>query len=82
MVKLSHPYRIALTSPSGMCAKETVDAGKAVLEKCGCKVMLMPHIFSGGSLPHLSAPDSDRAADINAAIDDENIDIIWAVRGG
>ena len=82
MFKFNRKYRIALTAPSRMCTKETVAAGKAVLEESGCEVTLMPHLFSGGSLSHLSACDTDRAADINAAIADKNIDIIWAVRGG
>ena len=82
MKKFSRHYHVALTAPSGSIDPETVAAGKAVLEKCGCQVSLMPHLFSGGTLPHLSAVDSERLADINDAIADERIDIIWAVRGG
>ena len=32
-----------------------------VLEKYGHEVIVMPHVFSGNSLPHLAAPDTGRA---------------------
>ena len=82
MFSFPQKYRIALLSPSGLCARETVAAGKEVLERCGCETLIMPHTFAGNSLPHLSAADELRAQDINTAIADENIHIIWAVRGG
>ena len=82
MFKFAKPYRIALVAPSGPCAPETVDAGKKVLESGGCRVTVMPNVFSGCTLEHLAADDDARAGDINAAIDDETVDIIWAVRGG
>lgn len=75
-------FTAALVSPSSLCDRQTVEEGKAFLEKHGVQVKLMPHLFSGGSLAHLSAPDELRAADINAALADEEVDIIWAVRGG
>ncbi|MBE6355890.1 MAG: LD-carboxypeptidase [Lentisphaerae bacterium] len=74
--------RIALVSPSGKCDKQTVLAGKNALEKCGCQVRIMPHVFAGNALPFLAAGDEQRAQDINSAIADEQIDMLWAVRGG
>ncbi|MBO5668560.1 MAG: LD-carboxypeptidase [Lentisphaeria bacterium] len=82
MFKFPGDCRVALVSPSGMCDRDTVAAGKEMLEKCGCTVKIMPHVFDGGALPHLSAPDEKRAEDINQAVADENIDMLWAVRGG
>ncbi len=82
MFQFPEKYHIALIAPSGGSPAETVAAGKAVLESCGCRVTLMPHLFSGASLSHLAADDSGRAADINAAFADDSIDLIWAVRGG
>ncbi|MBE6389846.1 MAG: LD-carboxypeptidase [Lentisphaerae bacterium] len=82
MFKIPQKYRIALVSPSGRCDEATVIAGKNVLEKCGCEVTVMPHVFAGDSLPHLSASDENRAGDINRALADKNIDMLWAVRGG
>ncbi|MBE6376877.1 MAG: LD-carboxypeptidase [Lentisphaerae bacterium] len=82
MFKFPRRYRIALTAPAGSCDENTILAGKAVLEKYGNEVILMPHISDRDSLGYLSAGDDKRAADINAAVNDENIDLIWAVRGG
>lgn len=82
MFKFPAKYHIALVAPAGGCSAETVAYGRQVLEKCGCKVTLMPHLFSGNSLPHLAADDAARADDINQALADENIDLLWAVRGG
>ena len=74
--------KIALVAPSGPCSEDIVLEGKAFLEKSGAQVRVMPHIFSRNSLAHLSASDELRAADINAALADENINMLWAVRGG
>lgn len=82
MFKFPRHYHIALTAPSGGISPETVTAGKKILEACGCKVSVMPHVFAGGSLQHLAAKDDERISDINAAVADDEIDIIWAVRGG
>lgn len=82
MFKFPRHYNIALTAPSGGILQETVNAGKIVLKNSGCSVRQMPHIFSGTILSHLAAGDNERADDINAAIADDSIDIIWAVRGG
>ena len=82
MFRFPRKLRAALLAPSGMCARETVDAGRKMLEISGCETVVMPHIFTGASLPHLAADDGFRADDINAAAADDSIDIIWAVRGG
>ena len=82
MFQFPEKYHIALVAPAGPCPPETVAAGKAVLESCGCRVTLMPHLFCGTSLSHLAADDSGRAADINNAFADESVDLVWAVRGG
>ena len=82
MFKFSRSYHVALVAPASFCPEETVLAGKQILEKCGCRVTLMPHLFQRGTVSHLSASDADRAADINSAVADDDIDLIWAVRGG
>ena len=73
--------RISLIAPAGPCKTETVLSGKAVLEAYGGTVRIMPHVFDGGSLAHLSAADEARAADINDAVSSGD-QLIWAVRGG
>ena len=82
MFKFPRPYRIALIAPAGACDEAVILAGKTVLENCGNEVVVMPHISTGGTLAHLAATDEMRAADINAALADERIDLLWAVRGG
>lgn len=82
MFRFANRYHIALVAPSSPCTPAVVEAGKKVLEAAGCRVTVMPNVFSGGDLKHLAAGDADRASDINAAIDDDSVDIIWAVRGG
>ena len=82
MFRFPQKYRIALVCPAGRCDENTVLSGKKVLESCGCSVTVMPHVFAGNSLSFLSAPDELRAKDINDAVANEEIDLIWAVRGG
>ena len=74
--------KIALVAPSGSCSEDIVLKGKAFLESSGAQVRVMPNIFKHNSLAHLSASDELRAADINAALADEEINMLWAVRGG
>ena len=82
MLNFPENFTVALVSPSGLCDEETVLQGKDFLEKSGAKVKLMPHLFEHDSLAHLSASDELRAADINAALADDETDMLWAVRGG
>lgn len=82
MLTFPENFTIALVSPSGLCDKEVVDGGRQFLENSGASVKVMPHIFTHDSLAHLSASDELRAADINSALADEEVDMIWAVRGG
>lgn len=82
MLNFPENFTIALVSPSGLCSEEIVLRGKKFLENSGAKVKIMPHIFEHDSLAHLSASDQLRAADINAALADEEVNMLWAVRGG
>ena len=82
MLNFPENFTIALVSPSGLCSEEIVLQGKKFLENSGAKVKIMPHIFEHDSLSHLSASDELRAADINAALADDEVNMLWAVRGG
>ena len=76
-------FSIAATAPAGAVAPELISAGKAVLEKLGAQVKIMPHTAGrDAGLPYLSGSDDERAADLISAWLDPEIDIIWAVRGG
>lgn len=82
MLNFPENFTVSLVSPSGLCDRKTVSKGREFLENAGASVKLMPHIFTHDSLAHLSASDDLRAADINAALADDEVDLIWAVRGG
>ena len=76
-------FTIGAVAPAGKVAEETVSAGVAVLRSLGAKVKLYPHILQGHrTLPYLAADDTDRAADLESAWLDPEIDMIWAIRGG
>jgi muramoyltetrapeptide carboxypeptidase len=83
-VKIFPPdFTIAVTSPAGPAAAETVASGMETLQKLWARVKLMPHIQNAAS-PHrfLSAGDDERAADLMAAWRDPEVSLILAVRGG
>ena len=76
-------FSIAATAPAGAVKPELISAGKAVLEKLGAQVKIMPHSAGrAANLPYLSGNDDERAADLISAWLDPEVDIIWAVRGG
>lgn len=81
-MKLLLPENLAVSviAPAGKCDSRVVTDGVAALCNSGAKVQIMPHVFSGTSLPYLAADDAARCADImNAATDGA---LLWAVRGG
>ncbi|MEK9506461.1 S66 peptidase family protein [Gaopeijia maritima] len=72
--------RIALVAPAGPLASERVAAAEARCLALGFeprtgRCVHMRHGF-------LAGPDADRLADLQAAIDDPEVDAIWALRGG
>lgn len=79
-----HIRKISILSPAGMPDKAAVLSTAELLRNQGFKVEIMPHTF-GGSEPHpayLAASDSERAADLLAAINDRENDLILPTRGG
>lgn len=69
-----------LVAPAGPASPEKIDAS---VERCahfGFEAVL----GSGARerTGYLAGPDAARAADLQAAIDDDSIDAIWAIRGG
>lgn len=72
--------RIALVAPAGPLASERVTAAEARCLALGFeprtgRCVHMRHGF-------LAGPDADRLSDLQAAIDDPEVDAIWALRGG
>lgn len=76
-------FTIGAIAPAGKVAEDTVSAGVAALQSLGAKVKLYPHILQGHrTLPYLAADDAARAADLENAWLDPEINMIWAIRGG
>ena len=76
-------FTIAAVAPAGAPAPGVVDSGAAVLRRLGAEVKLMPSVYGRpGKLPFLAADDELRLADLQNAMDDPDVALIWAVRGG
>jgi muramoyltetrapeptide carboxypeptidase len=60
---------------------EALPKGKAALEQLGFQVKVFPHVHDW-YLGYLAGRDKDRAADLNAAFADPEVDAIMCIRGG
>jgi len=60
---------------------EALPKGKAALEQLGFKVKVFPHVHDW-YLGYVAGRDEDRAADLNAAFADPEVDAIMCIRGG
>lgn len=71
---------IAIVAPSGVIAPEVVENGIKWLHEQGFQLRIGNHILN----PHyqFAAEDSQRLADLQAAMNDPNVDAILAARGG
>lgn len=71
---------IAIVAPSGVIAPEVVEKGINWLHNKGFQLRLGNHILN----PHFqfAAEDSQRLADLQAAMNDPEVDAILAARGG
>ncbi len=78
--RLAPGKRVALIAPAGPVSEERI-AG--ALERCAA-LKLEPVLGASARerSGYFAGPDALRAADLQAAIDDEAIDAIWALRGG
>ncbi|MFA7331403.1 MAG: LD-carboxypeptidase [Candidatus Delongbacteria bacterium] len=72
--------RIRVVAPAGPVRPERLRAGAAVLEGLGCRVSWTPAVEACWG--HLAGSDAARAADLQAALLDPDVDAIWAARGG
>jgi muramoyltetrapeptide carboxypeptidase len=71
---------VAVVSPSGPVRPELVAAGVALLRSWGLRPVLAPHAFDQHA--YLAGTDSDRLADLNAALADPEVRGIVVTRGG
>lgn len=74
---------VAVICPSGPVSPERLEAGCAVLRSWGLEVVVGEHAATRDpGLEYLAAPDAQRAADLQAAWCDPDIDAILCARGG
>lgn len=72
--------RVALVAPSGVVDTGRLDAGVAMLRSWGYDPVELPHVRAVHG--HTAGTDTQRAADLQAAVDDPDYRAIWTVRGG
>jgi muramoyltetrapeptide carboxypeptidase len=73
---------VAIVAPSGILKsrEEEVNQSKSLLESWGLKVLIGAHVFEQNN--HFAGTDSQRASDLQQALDDPSISAIWCARGG
>ena len=77
-----HIRHIAIIAPAGIADKVKLAESCRLLENCGLKVSVMPHVHAGSTMPYLAADAADKVADIHACWRDPSIQLILAARGG
>ncbi len=75
--------RVAVVTPAGPGPKDLLERGCALLRDWGLEVSVGPHVLDKrGDLPYLAGADADRAADLQAAWLDPDVDGVICSRGG
>ncbi|ONI79749.1 LD-carboxypeptidase [Actinosynnema sp. ALI-1.44] len=75
--------RVVLVAPSGPVSPALLAAGIKHLESWGLAVEVAKHVTDRHPrLPYLAGTDSDRAADLQQAWCDPQVDAVFCVRGG
>jgi muramoyltetrapeptide carboxypeptidase len=75
--------RVALVAPSGPVDETLLRRGIAILESWGLVVQVGEHVLDRHpTLPYLAGLDVHRAADLQAAWCDPDVDAVLCVRGG
>jgi muramoyltetrapeptide carboxypeptidase len=78
--RLDPGARIALVAAAGPLPEGALDRAVRRVEEWGWEPVVGEH--AGGRHGFLSAPDEQRAADLNAALRSDRVDGIWLLRGG
>jgi muramoyltetrapeptide carboxypeptidase len=73
--------KIAIVAPARKIARDQIEASIKEFENWGLKVQLGSNLFSNHHA-YLSGTDSERLADLQAAVDDEKVKAIICGRGG
>src|SRR3954471_154345 len=78
---LSAGARVALVAPSGPLRESSeLERAEANARTMGWVPVVASHARSSDG--YLAGLDTDRAADLNAALADDTVDAIWCLRGG
>ncbi|HEU5474687.1 MAG TPA: LD-carboxypeptidase [Actinophytocola sp.] len=82
-MRLRPGSRVAVVAPAGPVSAEALDRGVAVLRDWGLRVEIGEHVLDRHpTLGYLAGPDTDRAADLQRAWCDPEIDAVLCARGG
>lgn len=75
--------RVTVVAPSGPVPADRLEQGVAILRQWGLQVQVAPHVHQGHPRwDYLAADDHARAADLQAAWLDPQVDAILCARGG
>jgi muramoyltetrapeptide carboxypeptidase len=72
--------RVALVAPAGPVTAERVERALAQCQALGLEARVAPSALE--SRGFLAGTDEERRRDLQAALDDDGIDAVWALRGG
>ena len=73
---------VRVVAPSGPVDAARLERGVAALRRLGLEVSVARHVLGPGHLAYLAAPDAARAADLDEAWLDPDVDAVWAAKGG
>lgn len=82
VAELSPGMRVAVVATSGWMESERLSHGCAVLRSMGFEVSPGPHALDRHESGYLAGTDADRAADLQAAWCDPDVDVVFCARGG
>jgi len=78
--KLKQGDKVSIISPAGKIERQIAERASQVLIQCGFKVEIGVHTFDQEGI--YAGTDSDRALDMQKALDDKSIKAIFFARGG
>ncbi|MDF1564148.1 MAG: LD-carboxypeptidase [Deltaproteobacteria bacterium] len=71
---------LRVVSPAGPVERRRVEASISFLEAAGYRVLATEGIYS--ATDYLAGDDARRLAELQDALDDPEVDVVWAARGG
>lgn len=72
--------KVCIISPAGSIAREVIERGAEILRQQGFRVKIGKHAFDEAGV--YAGSDTDRAADMQKALDDKSIKAVFFSRGG